>query len=132
MAEEKTRKTISRRQFLRDAAVLSGAVVGGGILGGLAQEAQTASGQVAVPQPNAKMVVLHDPSRCVGCRRCEVACTLSHDGKIQPTISRVKVSRNFNFGPEAPGLASSKVKVYLATSGSLLIPVCSARIQFPA
>jgi Fe-S-cluster-containing dehydrogenase component len=48
------------------------------------------------------MVVVHDPSRCVGCRRCEVACTLSHDNKVQPSISRVKVSRNVNFGPSGP------------------------------
>lgn len=118
MAEQKRDKKVSRREFLKDAAVLSGAVVGGGILSGPASEALAESGVLTnaappvvvqapgqAPTPytaNALMVVMHDPSRCIGCRRCEVACTLTHDNKIQPTLSRVKVSRNFNFGPEGP------------------------------
>ena len=119
MAENERPKKVSRREFLRDAAVLGGAVMGGGILAGHAPEAQAATmGVLTSPLPpiavqpptaggqpygpNSMMVVLHDPSRCVGCRRCEVACTLSHDNKIQPAISRVKVSRNFNFGPAGP------------------------------
>lgn len=115
MADKQKLTSISRREFLKGAAVLGGAVVGGGILVDGVAEAEaeqkgvltTSAPPAVVPatggQPytaNAMMVVLHDPSRCVGCRRCEVACTLSHDNKIQPTISRVKVSRNFNFGPD--------------------------------
>ncbi len=119
MTEKKKQGKVSRREFLRDAAVLGGAVVGGGILAGHASEAlaqptgvlTTAVPPTVVEAPsaaptvytaNAMMVVMHDPSRCVGCRRCEVACTLSHDNKIQPAISRIKISRNFNFGPGGP------------------------------
>lgn len=114
MSETKRKIALSRREFLKDAAVLGGAVVGGGILAGNVLEAEAAATEVItgpLPDiaaggqpfgPNAMMVVVHDPSRCVGCRRCEVACTLSHDNKIQPAISRVKVSRNFNFGPTGP------------------------------
>lgn len=118
MADKKTSKAVSRREFLKDAAVLGGAVVGGGLLGSHATDAQAAAGVLTSAAPpvvvqaplqgpevfnaNPLMVLVHDASRCVGCRRCEVACTLSHDGKIQPTISRVKVSRNFNFGPDGP------------------------------
>jgi Fe-S-cluster-containing dehydrogenase component len=49
---------------------------------------------------NSKGIILRDPSRCVGCRRCECACTEFNDGKTHPAISRIKVARNFNFGPE--------------------------------
>lgn len=44
-------------------------------------------------------MVLGDPTRCVGCRRCELACSEFNDGKAQPSISRIKVGRNYNFGP---------------------------------
>jgi nitrous oxide reductase len=43
MAEKKTRKNLSRREFLKDAAVLGGAVVSGGILAGGAPPAPAAA-----------------------------------------------------------------------------------------
>jgi Fe-S-cluster-containing dehydrogenase component len=49
---------------------------------------------------NAKGVLLAEPSRCSGCRRCELACTEFNDGKSHPVISRIKVYRNYNFGPQ--------------------------------
>jgi Fe-S-cluster-containing dehydrogenase component len=48
---------------------------------------------------NAKGLILADPSRCVGCRRCELACNEFNDGRAQPSLARIKVDRNFNFGP---------------------------------
>jgi Fe-S-cluster-containing dehydrogenase component len=51
---------------------------------------------------NAKGMILADPSRCVGCRRCELACTEFNDGRAQPTLARIKVDRNFHFGPAGP------------------------------
>ena len=44
-------------------------------------------------------LVVADPTRCVACRRCELACTDYNDGKSSPEISRIKVRRNLNFGP---------------------------------
>ncbi len=49
--------------------------------------------------PNATMMIVHDPTRCVGCRRCEIACTEYNEGRTQPTLSRIKIARNYNFGP---------------------------------
>ncbi|MDW7674253.1 MAG: 4Fe-4S dicluster domain-containing protein, partial [Bacillota bacterium] len=48
----------------------------------------------------AKGVVMADPTRCTGCKRCEIACTNIQDGKTHPYVSRIKVSRNYNFGPQ--------------------------------
>jgi Fe-S-cluster-containing dehydrogenase component len=48
----------------------------------------------------AQGIVVADPMRCVGCGRCELACTEFNDGKAAPKISRIKVGRNLNFGPE--------------------------------
>lgn len=35
--------------------------------------------------------IARDYSRCSGCRRCEVACSSHHEGKIWPDASRVRV-----------------------------------------
>ncbi len=105
---ENSPKQVSRRDFLKGAAVIGGAVVGGGILiGGTPQvEAQGPTRQVMVP--NSKLMLVHVSNRCVGCRRCEVACNLSHDKAVQPSIARVKIQRNRQFGPEGPRLGFSR------------------------
>jgi Fe-S-cluster-containing dehydrogenase component len=48
---------------------------------------------------NANGVLVSDATRCIGCCRCELACTEYHDGRSQPSIARIKVARNYNFGP---------------------------------
>lgn len=48
---------------------------------------------------NAEGLVISDPVLCVGCGRCELACTEFNDGKSAPSLSRIKVGRNLNFGP---------------------------------
>ena len=48
----------------------------------------------------AQGLVIADPVLCVGCGRCELACTEFNDGKAAPSLSRIKVDRNVNFGPQ--------------------------------
>ncbi len=52
---------------------------------------------------NAKGLVVGDPTKCVGCGRCELACTEFNDGKADPFLSRIKVFRNFNYGAAGAG-----------------------------
>jgi len=35
--------------------------------------------------------IARDYTKCSGCRRCEIVCSLSHEGKIWPEASRVRV-----------------------------------------
>src|SRR5512133_406867 len=89
----------SRRGFLKLSAATGVSVGALGAFGRLAG----ASGFAAPAMPimtNAKGMILADPTRCVGCRRCELACTEFNDGKSQPSMARVKIARNYNFGPE--------------------------------
>lgn len=38
-----------------------------------------------------KVWLFIDPDKCSGCRRCEIACSLFHEGKIWPEASRIRV-----------------------------------------
>lgn len=35
--------------------------------------------------------IFRDYLKCTGCRRCEIACSLQHEGKIWPEASRIRV-----------------------------------------
>ena len=51
---------------------------------------------------NAAGCILADPTRCVGCQRCELACTEFNDGRAQPSLARIKIARAVNFGLAGP------------------------------
>jgi Fe-S-cluster-containing dehydrogenase component len=82
----------SRREFLL--------LTGGLVIGFSTLETADAREAPLVILDQAKGLLLADPSKCVGCRRCELACTEFNDGKASPTISRIKMYRNLNFGPK--------------------------------
>ncbi|NLY55282.1 MAG: 4Fe-4S binding protein [Firmicutes bacterium] len=86
----------SRRGFLKLSAATAVAIYGANIL--TSDQAKASSGIYILE--NAKGVLVSDPTRCVGCRRCELACTEYNDGKSSPTVSRIKVARNLNYGPQ--------------------------------
>jgi len=97
-------KLTSRRRFLE----MSGKGVAGitvsatllSLLTGCEEEAVGDGGVTAMALATGLLV--SDPNRCTGCRRCEVVCSITNDGKADPFIARVKVDRNYNFGSKGP------------------------------
>ncbi len=88
--------TLSRRGFL----LLSACAVSS--LTALSLCEALGAGAPLVIMDNAQGMILADPSRCVGCQRCELACTEFNDGRAQPSLSRIKIDRAVNFGPDGP------------------------------
>lgn len=87
---------LSRRGFLLFSACAVSSLAALGL-----SEAFGAGGPLVILD-NAKGLVLADPTRCVGCQRCELACTEFNDGRAQPSASRIKVDRTLFFGPAGP------------------------------
>jgi Fe-S-cluster-containing hydrogenase component 2 len=93
------RKIVTRREFMQYTGVAGLGVATFSILGcGSSTSADATPRQVFVA--NAQGMLVAEPSRCVGCRRCELACSEYNDGVSQPSIARIKVGRNFNVGPQ--------------------------------
>ena len=42
--------------------------------------------------PNSRAWITTNPTQCVGCRTCEIVCSLSHDGACQPSLSRINTT----------------------------------------
>jgi carbon-monoxide dehydrogenase iron sulfur subunit len=47
-----------------------------------------------------------EPSLCTGCRSCEMACSLSHEGKCSPALSRVRVIKFDAEGRNVPSICA--------------------------
>ncbi len=96
-------KIVTRRAFLQGTGVAGLGIAtfcvmgcGGSSSGSAA--AETTPRQIFVA--NSLGMIVAEPSRCVGCRRCELACSEYNSGKSQPSIARIKVGRNYNVGPQ--------------------------------
>ena len=94
--ESGSKRSTSRRDFLK--------LAGAGFLGALATTTlgmgvmETTDGRKVDVWALSSGAIVHDPNLCVGCRRCETACTIRNDGKGSAFISRLKVNRNLNYG----------------------------------
>ena len=53
-----------------------------------------------------KGILIADPSLCVSCQRCELACTEFNDGKADPRLARIKINRGMFYGTEGTSLTS--------------------------
>jgi len=91
-----SKRITSRRDFLRLAGVGLAGAFAATALGCVSMK--TRDGRTVDVWATSSGAMVHDPNLCVGCKRCETACTIRNDGKGSSHISRIKVSRNLNYG----------------------------------
>jgi len=95
---------VTRREFLAVSGALGVGVATFSLVGCGSSSTADSTTPRQVFVANAQRMIVAEPSRCVGCRRCELACSEFNDGKSMPSISRIKVGRNYNVGPSGPTL----------------------------
>ena len=106
MSEDSKKSILERESTRREFLKLTGKTIGGTILSfsilnlfGCAPAEEAAA--FALPEA----LLIADRSLCTGCQRCELTCSAIHDNKVQPYISKIKVSRNYNYGLDGPKLS---------------------------
>jgi protein NrfC len=117
MIPEKNSKTVLRRDFLRG----SGALIAAGTLGvGMSESAAGAAPQAAAmkPYPKSTGYIVYDSRLCLGCQSCMFACSVTHEGKANPSLSRIQIIR------DAPSFTKYPYDVVMAPCRQCVSPLC--------
>jgi Fe-S-cluster-containing hydrogenase component 2 len=84
---------VSRRkmlQYLGIQAVIGASVVKGAVAAPKNFNPKHYNREITPDQlPNTRAWLVTNPNACVGCRTCEIVCSLSHEGICQPSLSRI-------------------------------------------
>ena len=97
-----THDSLTRRQLLKVLGAAGLGTVSMSMVAAIPKDVAEAlaTGDAQIFAANAEGLVITQPTRCVGCRRCELACTEYNEGKANPSVARIQVGRNLQFGPQ--------------------------------
>jgi protein NrfC len=123
MAESKKAETkkngVLRREFLTG----GGAAIAAGVLGVCASEpiaaAQTPTAKPAVQSyaPSTGYIV-YDSRICFGCQSCMFACSMTHEGEANHSVSRIQIIR------DAPAFNKYPYDIVMSVCRQCVSPLC--------
>lgn len=111
--ERKNRKVL-RREFLAGGALTAGA---------LACTSVTAAAALASPQQQtslepSKGYLVYDSRLCLGCQSCMFACSMTHEGEANPSLSRIQIIR------DAPSFTKYPYDIVMSVCRQCVSPLC--------
>jgi protein NrfC len=117
MAEIKTeKKTVLRRDFLLG----SGTALAAGALTVCAPESAIAlmePAAAAAYNPSTGYIV-YDSRLCLGCQSCMYACSMTHEGEANPSVSRIQIIR------DAPSFTKYPYDIVMSVCRQCITPIC--------
>jgi protein NrfC len=111
------KKEVLRRDFLRG----SGAVLAAGTLGVGVSEipcAAAAQAEATKSYPKSTGYIVYDSRLCLGCQSCMFACSVTHEGKANPSLSRIQIIR------DAPSFTKYPYDVVMSVCRQCVTPLC--------
>src|ERR1017187_7212124 len=98
-ADEKNEKKVLRRHFLTGSGA---AIAAGALAAGLPATKALAAAPADLPTPTEGKVtypastgyIVYDSRVCFGCQSCMFACSMAHQGEINPTLSRIQIVKD--------------------------------------
>lgn len=112
---EDTKKTVSRRDFLKtgSAAIAAGAL---GVYSSEPAEANPDLEEISY-EPSTGYIV-YDSRLCLGCQSCMYACSLTHEGVASPSLSRIQIIR------DAPSFTKYPYDIVMSVCRQCVTPLC--------
>jgi len=83
-------KETSRRGFLKGAAITAGGAIALATIGGVRPKEVKAAEAPKVVQ----RYLFAERQNCTGCRACEYACNIKHEGVVRPSVARIHVLKH--------------------------------------
>lgn len=111
------RKKVLRREFL----VGGGAAVTAGALACTSISAATAlapAPQQKVSYEASKGYLVYDSRICLGCQSCMFACSMTHEGEANPSLSRIQIIR------DAPSFTKYPYDIVMSVCRQCVSPLC--------
>jgi len=124
MAESKKAEGKVKKVLRRDFLAGSGAVIAAGTIGICAPEAATAAPDVSYPASTGYIV--YDSRLCLGCQSCMFACSLTHEGVANPSLSRIQIIR------DAPSFTKYPYDIVMSVCRQCVSPLCVQNCPFGA
>jgi len=106
-------KKMDRREFL----VGSGAALASGALAASVPGAAEASSKKSSYSKSTGYIV-YDSRLCLGCQSCMFACSLTHEGVANPSLSRIQIIR------DAPSFTKYPYDVVMSVCRQCVSPLC--------
>jgi protein NrfC len=113
------KKSVLRRDFL----VGSGAAIAAGALA--ACTAESAAAALVTTEPAAKVsyepstgYIVYDSRLCLGCQSCMFACSMTHEGEANPSLSRIQIIR------DAPSFTKYPYDIVMSVCRQCVTPLC--------
>jgi protein NrfC len=105
-------KKIGRREFLVGS---SAAIAAGALAAGIPGAANAATGTT---YPKSEGYIVYDSRLCLGCQSCMFACSLTHEGMANPSLSRIQIIR------DAPTFTKYPYDVVMSVCRQCVSPLC--------
>jgi protein NrfC len=118
MKAEKNKKKVLRREFLAG----SGAAIAAGALAmGTTESVLLARPPAQASKPPfeaSKGYIVYDSRLCLGCQSCMFACSMTHEGVANPSLSRIQIIR------DAPSFTKYPYDIVMSVCRQCVSPLC--------
>jgi protein NrfC len=121
MAESK--KAPGKKYLRREFLVGSGAAIAAGALSVSTPESAAALTQAAAPAAKTSYeastgYLVYDSRLCLGCQSCMYACSMTHEGEGNPSLSRIQIIR------DAPSFTKYPYDIVMSVCRQCISPLC--------